>query len=212
MSKGGDKPDKPEMSKAEKAQHAVSAAEWDHYKETYAPLEDEYLKDSQKEFGDRGRAQASSKVMREGTEATRLAALGGGVSTSADAIGTALTGSKVGATHKAQLERDSRMSGALGIGREIATDTNRSLSGLARSGSQDAISKMQNDLKVDSARSAARSQALGAIAGAGASMYAGGGSGGRTPTADNSLYTNAGLQRSSTQMQSQWAPAPKYRR
>lgn len=174
MSKGGSKPSKPQMSQSEKVQHAVSAAEWDHYKSTYVPLEGEYLSDSGRDFSDRGRAQASSAVMRQGTDAMRLSALGGGVSAVGDTVGAALTEGKVGATHAAQAERDARMTGALGVGREIATDTNRSLSSLSQTGARGAISDMQNKLRVDTARSEARAQMLGTLAGAGAAMYTGG--------------------------------------
>lgn len=177
MSKGGDEPEKAKMSQSEKAQHAVSAAEWDHYKKTYAPLEDKYLSDSQRSFEDRGRAQASSSVMREGTDAMRLSALGGGVSGAASAVGNAVTQSQVAATSGAQQERDARMTGALGVGREIATDTNRSLSSLSSTGARGAIGEMQNKLKVDSARSAARAQMIGSVAGAGMAVATGGGSG-----------------------------------
>lgn len=174
MSKGGSKPSKPEMSQSEKVQHAVSAAEWDRYKNTYMPLEADYLKDSGRDYSDRGRAQASSAVMREGTDAMRLSALGGGTSSTADTVGAALTEGRVGATRAAQLERDGRMAGALGVGREIATDTNRSLSSLAQTGARGAINDMQNKLRVDTARSAARAEMLGTLAGAGAAMYTGG--------------------------------------
>lgn len=214
MSKGGSKPSKPEMSQSEKVQYAVAAAEWDHYKNTYMPLEGEYLRDSGRDFGDRGRAQASSAVMREGTGAMRLSALGGGTSSTADAVGAALTEGKVGATHAAQLERDGRMAGALGVGREIATDTNRSLSSLANTGARGAINNMENKLRVDTARSAARAQMIGSLAGAGAAAYMGRSRTTPTniPTAENSLYTNAALQSTSSQMQAQWAPPPSARR
>lgn len=183
MSKGGSKPSKPEMSESEKVQHAVSAAEWDHYKNTYVPLEGEYLRDSGRDFGDRGRAQTASTVMRQGTDAMRLSALGGGVSSTADTVGSALTEGNVGATHAAQLERDGRMAGALGVGREIATDTNRSLSSLANTGARGAINNMQNKLRVDTARSAARAQVLGSLAGAGTAAATGGMTAGGTQAA-----------------------------
>lgn len=173
MSKGGSSPKKAEMSTSEKTQHAVAAAEWDHYKSTYAPIENDYLSDSQRSFEERGRAQASSSVMREGTDAMRLSALGGGVSKAAAAVGNAATESQVAATSAAQQERDTRMTGALGVGREIATDTNRSLSSLSSTGARGAISEMQNKLKVDSARSAARAQMIGSVAGAGTAAYMG---------------------------------------
>lgn len=210
MSKGGSKPSKPEMSTSEKAQHAVSAAEWDHYKSTYAPIESEYLSDSQRSFEDRSRAQTSSSMMREGTDAMRLSALAGGVSKSADAVGSALTGGKVEATSAAQQERDARMAGALGVGREVATDTNRSLTSLSTTGARGAISEMQNKLKVSSARDAAMAQAAGSLAGSATAVYMGrsGSTPTNTPTAGNSLYTNAALQPTSTQMQGRWAPPP----
>ncbi len=177
---GGSAPQKPKMSAAEKTQYAVSAAEWDRYKTAYAPLEEQYLSDAQRNFENRGRAQASSSVMREGTEAMRLSALGGGVTGAASAVGNAAMQSRVAATSGAQQERDARMAGALGIGREIATDTNRSLSSLANTGAQGAINEMQNKLKVDSARSAARAQMVGSVVGAGAAVYMGRGGGGGT--------------------------------
>jgi hypothetical protein len=175
----GGSPDKPEMSGAEKAQHAVAAAEEDHYQSNYAPLGGEYLSDSQKDFGDRGRAQASSTVMREGTQNLQLSALGGGTSPAAGALGSALTGAQTSATAGAQEKRDARMAGALGIGRELSADTTSSLSALGRTGARNSISKMQSDLKVSQARSAARAQAVGSLAGAGMAAYGGGGGGGQ---------------------------------
>jgi hypothetical protein len=177
MSKGGSKPSKPEMSESEKAQHAVAAAEWDHYKENYVPLENQYLKDSQKDFGDRARGQASSAVMREGTEAARLSALSGGTSRVADTVGSALTSANVEATHKAQQGRDGRMAGALGVGREIATDTSQNMSRLARSGARTSIGHMQNKLQVDMARDRLKMKAAKAVGEAAASGGAGGGGG-----------------------------------
>lgn len=178
MSKGGSKPSKPEMSKSEKVQHAVAAAEWDHYKDTYVPLENQYLSDSQRNLEGRARANTSSAVMREGTDAMRLSALGGGVSRSAGILGSGLTAAKVGATHGAQSERDARMAGALGVGREIATDTTRSLSSLANTGARGAINDMQNKLMVSNARA----QMVGAIAGAGIAAATGGMGGGAAGT------------------------------
>lgn len=175
---GGSSPSKPEMSGAEKAQHAVAAAEWDHYKTNYAPLEGEYLSDSQRDFEARGRAQASSSVMREGTKNLQLSALGGGTSSTAGSLGSALTGAETSATSGAQEKRDARMAGALGIGRELAADTTSSLSALGRTGARNSISKLQSDLKVSQARSAARAQAVGTLAGAGAAAYGGGGGSG----------------------------------
>ena len=214
MSKGGSKPSKPEMSKSEKVQHATSAAEWDHYKDTYVPIEKKYLKDSQKDFGDRGRAQSSSSVMRNGTDNLRLSALSGGTSDAGSVVGSAVTSSNVAATSSAQQERDSRMAGALGVGREIATDTNRSLGSLSSTGARGAISEMQNKLKVDTARDKAVAQALGSVAGSATAAYVGRGKTAptATPSSTNSLYTNAGLNRSATQMQGQWAPPPSARR
>jgi hypothetical protein len=75
------------------------------------------------------------------------------------------------------------MAGALGVGRELATDTNRSLSSLANTGARGAINDMQNKLRVDTARSAARAQVLGSLAGAGAAMYTGGQTTGGTKAA-----------------------------
>lgn len=177
---GGSSPSKPEMSKAEKAQHAVSAAEWDHYKETYAPLEKEYLSDSQKNFEDRGRAQASSAVMREGTDALRLSALGGGTSEVAGDLGRALSESDVRATSEAQQKRDARMTGALGVGRELAADTEQSLSALGRTGANQSIQRMRSKAKAEARKQQAYSQAIGQVAGAGASLYSGGAGGSGT--------------------------------
>lgn len=164
-------PKKPEMSIGEKTQHAVAAAEWDHYKAQYQPIERDYLRDAQLDRSDRARSQASSAVMREGTDAMRLAALGGGVSGAGGAVGNAMTEARVGATAAEREERDGRILGALGVGRQLATDTTRSLSALGRSGAQGAIGEMRNKLKVDTARSAARAQMIGSVAGAGAAVY-----------------------------------------
>lgn len=170
----GSSPSKPKMSAGEKANHAAAAAEWDHYKSTYVPLEGEYLSDSQKDFTARGQAQADSAVMREGTDNLRLSALSGGTSSSAGALGDALTGARTSATAEAQQKRDGRMAGALGIGRELATDTSSSLSALGRTGARESINKMQSDLKADTARNAAVAQGLGTLGGAAYSKYSGG--------------------------------------
>ena len=161
----GSKPEKPKMSSQEKTQLAASKAEWDHYQSQYQPIERDYLKDSAQDHGDRTRAQGGAQVMREGTDSMRLAALGGGVSQAGGAVGNALTSTDVQGTGAERAERDGRMIGSLGVGREIATDTQRSLSGLARAGASSAIGEMHNKLKVDSARSAARAQMIGSLAG-----------------------------------------------
>lgn len=172
----GSSPSKPEMSKGEKAQQAVAAAEWDHYKATYAPLEKEYLSDSQKNFEDRSQAQASSAVMRGGTDSLRLSALGGGTSESAGRLGSALAESNVKATSEAQQKRDARMAGAIGVGRELAADTEQSLSALGRTGARQSIKRMQSEAKADAKRDQAVAQAVGTIGGAAYSQYGGGGS------------------------------------
>lgn len=171
---GGSEPEKPKMSIGEKTQHATAAAEWDHYKSTYRPLERQYLSDAQKNLEDRGQAQASTSVMREGTDAMRMAALGGGVSGAASAVGNASTAARTKAASVAEQERDSRVTGALGVGRELATDSTRSLGSLATTGARGAINDMNNKLTVDTARSKARAEMLGSIAGAGTAMYMGG--------------------------------------
>lgn len=199
MSKGGSKPSKPKMSIQEKTQLAASKAEWDHYKKQYQPIERDYLRDSSVDHSARASAEADTGVMREGTESLRLAALGGGSSSVAGALGAARSEARNAAIAAERQERDQRMAGALGIGRELATDSQRSLSGLARAGSQTAVAKMQNKLKVDSARSEARASMLGSLAGAGASMYLS--SGGQS-----------GSQATSTQNQHEWAPPPVVRR
>lgn len=163
-------PEKPGMSAAEKTQHAVAAAEWDHYKANYQPIERQYLADSQKDRSARATGQASSAVMREGTDAMRLAALGGGTTSVAGAVGGALAEGRVGAVNAERQERDARIAGALGVGRQLATDTTRSLSSLGRMGASTAINTMQNKLKVDNARSAARAQAVGSVVGAGTAV------------------------------------------
>ncbi|MCP1316852.1 hypothetical protein [Halomonas sp. 707B3] len=149
---GGSSPSKPEMTLSEKAQHAVAAAEWDHYKQNYAPLENRYLSDSRKDYEGRTQAQSASQVMREGTEAMRLSALGGGVSKVGGTVADALTMSNVESASSAQQLRDNRMTGALGIGRDIATGTTSSMASLARTGAQGSINNMRNKLTVDMAK------------------------------------------------------------
>lgn len=178
MSKGGDEPEKPKMSAQEKTKIAASKAEWDHYKSQYRPIEGDYLEAAGQDHSARTEAQGNAQVMREGTSNLQLAALGGGTSSAAGGVAGALTESGVRGAAAERQERDARMGGALGIGRDMATDTQRSLSGLARSGAQTAIGEMNNKLKVDSARSAARAQMIGSLAGAGAAVYAKGKKGG----------------------------------
>jgi len=165
-------PKKPEMSISEKTQLAASAAEWRHYKRQFQPIEEQQLSDSARDFSDRAEAQGNSSVFRAGTGSLQAAAFTGGVSRSAGAVGGALTSSGVSAVGAERSERDERMVGTIGIGRKIATDTQSSLSGLARSGANTAIAEMQNKLKVDTARSSARAKSLGSLAGAGAAVYA----------------------------------------
>ena len=202
------KPKKPKMSSSEKAQHAVAAAEWDHYKQNYAPLENTYLRDSLKDYAGRTKAQSSSQVMREGTEAMRLSALGGGVSKTASTIGNALGDARVEAANNAKLKRDERMVGALGVGRGVATNTSSSMQSLARTGARGSIGKMQNKLRVDMARE----KAIASFAANSARMAAGMAS--ESPPGGPEVVDLNPPSDSLSQLgqQRQWAPPPSVRR
>lgn len=206
---GSSKPSKPEMSSSEKAQHAVAAAEWDHYKQNYAPLENRYLQDSQKDYTDRAQAQSRSQVMRGGTDSMRLSALGGGVSNVASTIGNAATASDVESANKAQTLRDERMVGALGIGRNVATNTTTSMSSLARTGARGAIGDMQNKLRVDTAKQKAIASLATKAAYAAAGAVPPPGPEGGPEVVD--LKPNGGSL-SQIGQQRQWAPPPSVRR
>lgn len=204
---GSSSPSKPKMSSSEKAQHAVAAAEWGHYKQNYAPLENRYLSDSQKDYSARGGAQARSQVMREGTEAMQLSALRGGVSDVASTVANASTASGVESAGSSQALRDERMVGALGVGRGVAANTTNSMSSLAQTGAQGAIGDMRNKLTVNMARD----RALPSLAMNSARMAAGMPSdGGDAPE----YSSNIGTLRNATtrQQQNSWAPPPSIRR
>lgn len=164
---GSSSPSKAEMSAGEKASLASGMAEWDHYKSNYAPLEKEYLEASDKDYTDRARAQAASAVMRGGTDGMRQAGAMGGITDASAAVAEGLTTGKTSATNSAQTLRDQRLVGALGVGRELATDTTTSMATLARSGASGSITKMQADLQRSTAKSAAIGQVAGAAIGAG---------------------------------------------
>lgn len=206
---GGSSPSKPKMSSSEKAQHAVAAAEWDHYKQNYVPLENQYLKDSQKDYTGRAQAQSRSQAMKQGTESMQLSALGGGMSSVASTIGNAQTRSDVESANNAQSLRDDRMLGALGIGRNIATGTTSSMSSLARTGARGAIGDMQNKLRVDTAKQQAMANIAKNAAKAAAGLPPDEGPEGGPEVVD--LKPNGGSL-SQIGQQRQWAPPPSVRR
>lgn len=173
MGKGGDKPKKPKMSQAEKVDAAVANAQWNHYKENYAPLERSFLADSVRDHSARAKANADNATFRAGTSGLAQLGASGTSGRTGSTVGNALAASREAAIAAERSDRDKRTLSALGVGRELATDSASSLGTLGRMGAQTSINEMHNKLKVDQAKTAARQKMIGSVVGAAAGAYAG---------------------------------------
>jgi hypothetical protein len=168
---GGSKPAPTPVSAGEKIQTKLAQDQIAHYRGTYAPLEQEFVRTVDQDPSARLAGQNATASAREMTGTLQQAAAGGGVVDTA-AMAEARTLGRVGGMAQGTRElADGRME-ALGVGLGATADASRSLSQAGQIQTSAAIDKTRSALAIQQAKNDEKAALMGAVGSLGG-MYLG---------------------------------------